>query len=94
MEDRLRSLVVRFRESFRARRRLVLAGYVAAGVLLLFLFASNRDVRSAHSPAVPFQPERGSQTSEILPPGSIRPMGGDARLPNAPTSLPLPSELY
>jgi hypothetical protein len=94
MEDRLRSLVVRFRESFRARRGLVLASCVAAGVLLLFLFASNRDVSSVHSPAVPFWPERGSQTGEILPPGGVRATGSDARLPNKPASLPLPSELY
>ncbi len=94
MEDRLRSLVVRFRETFRARPRLVLAGCVAAGVLLLFLSASNQNVRPVHPDDIPFKPDRGSLNGEILPPGGVRPMGGDARLPNLPTSLPLPSQLY
>jgi hypothetical protein len=94
MEYRLQSLVVRFRETFRARRRLVLAGCVAAGVLLLLLFASNQSIRPVHPGAVPFEPDRGSLNGEILPPDGVRPISGDARLPNTPRSLPLPSELY
>ena len=44
MEDRLKSIVVRIREAFSARPRLVLAACVAAGVLLLFLSVSKQNV--------------------------------------------------
>jgi uncharacterized protein DUF4349 len=94
MQDRLRSIVVRFRESFHARRRLVLAGCVAAGVLLLFLFPSNQSVRPGHPPAGPFQPDRGSQTGGILPPDGIRPLGVDVKEPNPLSSSRLPAKLY
>jgi hypothetical protein len=94
MEDRLRSLVLRFRESFRARRRLVLAGCVAAGVLLLFLFASNPSVRPVHPAGVTFSPDRGSPDSEFIPPDGIRPLGGDTKETNARMSSRLPSKVY
>jgi len=94
MENRLRSLVVRFRESFRARRRLVLAGCVAAGVLLLLLFASNPSVRPVHPAGVTFSPDRGSPDSEFMPPDGIRPLGGDIKEFSAPLASRVPSKLY
>jgi hypothetical protein len=56
MKDRLRSLVVRFRESLSARRGLVLAGIILAGVFLLLLLPPNREVQQGH-PSVPLLPE-------------------------------------
>lgn len=75
MEDRLQSLVVRLRGFFPRRHRLFLAGCLVAGVFLLFVFASNRVVQPTRPPT-PFATEHGSLNGELLPPDSIRPMGG------------------
>jgi hypothetical protein len=56
MEDRLKSVVVRVREAFSARPRLVLAACVAAGVLLLFLSVSKQNVVPAHQSNAAFPP--------------------------------------
>jgi hypothetical protein len=92
MEDRRRSLVVRFRESLPARRRSVLAGCVLAGLFLLFLFAPNRKTRPVHQSS-PLLPERVSPNSEILSPEDFRSMGGAAKETNA-LALRAPLELY
>ena len=94
MEDHLRSIVVRFREFFLARRRLILEGCLLAGVLLLFLFAGNRDARLLHRIPAPFATERGGQSSAIPPPEGVRSIGGDAKEANALTPFRSPSELY
>ena len=94
MEDHLRSIVVRFRKFFAARRRLILEGCLLAGVFLLFLYASNRDVRPFHQTPAPFATERGGQSSAIPPPEGIRSTGGDARVPNALMPPRLPSDSY
>jgi len=94
MEDRLRSIVVRFRELSPARRRVLLIGCVLAGVFLLFMFASNRDARPLHQTPAPFATERGSHTSAIPPPEGIRSIGSDAKEANALTPFRSPSELY
>src|SRR5712692_9748206 len=78
MRDPLRSLVVRFRELFLARRRFVLVGCLVAGVL--FLFASNRDA--------------GPGRHQTVPPASVGPMGGDPKEANALKSSHLQAELY
>jgi len=78
MQDRLRSLVVRFRELFPARRRLVLVGCLVAGVL--FLFASNRGA--------------GPGRHQTVPSASVGPMGGDPKEANALKSSHLQAELY
>ncbi len=93
MEDRLQSLVVRFRESFRARRRLVLAGCVAAGALLLFLFASIQGVPPGHQSGVTLSPDRGNPSGEFILPYGMRPLGGDTKQPIAPMSSRLPSNV-
>src|SRR5260370_9794287 len=93
MEDRLQSLVVRFRESFRARRRLVLAGCVAAGALLLYLFASIQGVPPGHPSGVPLSLDRGNPRGEFNLPYGMRPLGGDTKQPIAPMSSRLPSNV-
>jgi len=94
MEDHLRSIVVRFRKFFAARRRLILEGCLLAGVFLLFLYASNRDARPFHQTPAPFATERGGQSSAIPPPEGIRSTGGDPRVPNALMPPRLPSDSY
>ncbi len=94
MEDRLRPTLVRFREFFLARRLLVLAGCLLAGVFLVFIFVSNQSVPPTHPSGVTFAPNLGSPNSEYLPPEGIRTMGSHSKDANALTSLPLPSELY
>jgi hypothetical protein len=93
MKDRLRSLVVRFRESLSARRGLVLAGIILAGVFLLLLLAPNREVQQGH-PSVPLLPEHVSPNSEILSPEDLRLMGGGTKEANALRAPRALSELY
>ncbi len=94
MEDRLRSIVVRFREFFPAWRRLALAGCFLAGVFVLLLLVSNRDVTSVPPPAVPFGSALGSQSSETPPPEDIRSMVGGAKEANTVTPPHLPSDAF
>ena len=93
MEDRLRSIVIRFREFVHARRRLSLLVCALAGVFLLFLFAPHQEQRPVHQ-HVPFVPPPGSLNAEILTPEGSRSMGGDAKEVDALMSSRLPSELY
>jgi uncharacterized protein DUF4349 len=94
MENRLRSLVIRLREVFPARRRLMVMGCVAAGVFLLFLSASNQTVRPGHPSGIHFPSDRGSQTGEILPPASVPSTGGETKELNALLMSRPPSEAY
>jgi hypothetical protein len=94
MEDGVRSLVVRLREFFTARRRLVLAGCLLAGVFLLFLFAANQSVQPGHSGGVPLGPDRGISNSEFMPPDGIRPTGVDVKEPIPLMSSRMPSKVY
>jgi hypothetical protein len=94
MEDRLRSIAVRFRELSPARRRLILVGSLLSGVSLVFVFASNRDVRPIHPPAVPFGTDRGNANSEIPLPDGFRSIGGGAKESNALSASRLPTEHY
>ena len=89
MEDRLWSAVVRLREFFPARRRLVLAGCLVAGVFLLFLLVSNQGRPPVHPVVHPFGPD-----SELLSPDSFRPTGGDGKVANIPAPLAMSAELY
>jgi Domain of unknown function (DUF4349) len=93
MEDRLRSIVVRFRELSPARRRLLFVSCLLAGVFLLFWFASNREIRPVNHSASSV-PDRGSPNGEILPPEGFRSIGGDAKEPIALISPRLPSDSY
>jgi hypothetical protein len=93
MENRPRSLVVRFRNLSPARRHLVLAGSLLAGVFLLFLLSPRRDVRPAHQP-IPLTPNRGGLNGEIVAPDGLRSMGIDTKEANATVPFHLQSELY
>jgi hypothetical protein len=94
MQDRLRSIVVRIRESLSARRRLVLMGCVAAGVFLLFLSVSKQSVPPVHQSGGTFPPGSVSPNSEFLSPDGIRPLGVDTKELNAVMSARVPSKLY
>ena len=89
MEDRLWSAVVRLREFFPARRRLLLAGCLVAGVFLLFLFASTQGRPPVHQTAHPFAPTR-----EILSPEGGRPSGVDGMVANIPAPLKTSPDYY
>jgi uncharacterized small protein (DUF1192 family) len=93
MENRPRSLVVRFRKLSPARRHSVLAGSLLAGVFLLFLLSPRRDVPPAHQP-IPLTPNRGGLNGEIVAPDGLRSMGIDTKEANATVPLHLQSELY
>ena len=93
MQDRMRSMVARFRALIPAQRRLALTGGLLGGVFLLFLIASNRNVRPTHPP-IPFVSERGGQNGGTVPSVSVGLMGGDTREVDALKSSHLQAELY
>jgi len=93
MENSLGSIVVRVREAFSARRRLLLTGSLVAGIFLLFLFASSRAIRPVGQ-TVPFGAENGGLPGEILPPDGVRSIGGDRKEVGRQTPLPMPNERY
>src|ERR1700682_3032236 len=93
MQDRLRSIVARFRALVPAQRRLVLTGGLLGGVFLVFLITPNRDGRPTHPP-IPFVSERGGQSGGAVPPVGVALMGGDTREVDALKSSPLQAELY
>jgi len=93
MEDRLRSTATRIREFFSARRRLVLATCVAAGVFILFSSVSKHSVVPGRPSDGPLTPDRGGSTIEFMPAEGTRPLADDIRKLNAPMSSPAPSKL-
>jgi len=82
MEDRPRSFIVRVREFVAARPRLALTSALAAGVFLLFLFASNPGRPPVHQNS-PFAMGRGTLSSEIPSPDGSRPDDGKILTPPA-----------
>jgi hypothetical protein len=94
MVDRLRSLVVRIRQSLSARPGLMLAGCVAAGVFLLFLSVSKQSVAPGNPATVPFTPDRGSQTGGIPSPDGLRTMSIDVKEATSLMSSRIPSKAY
>jgi len=93
MEDRLRSILVRFRELFPARRRFLLAGCLMAGVFLLFLFTSNRDGRPGHRP-VPVVSGRDALKGAPAAPIGPGSLGGDGKELSVFTPLSTMPENY
>ena len=89
MEDRLWSAVVRLREFFSLRCRLVLAGCLVAGVLLLFLMASNQGRPPVRPVAHPFAPNH-----ESMVPDGVHPMGVDGLAANIPAPLKTSPDYY
>ena len=94
MEDRLRSIVVRIREAFSARPRLVLAGCVAAGVFLLFLSVPKQNVAPAHQSGATFAQARATTSSELPPADGIRSLIDNTKELNAAMPAGVLSKLY
>lgn len=95
MEDLLRSLAVRLREIFPARRRLLLAGGLLAGVFLLFLLAVNQNVSpQLHPKTVSYMAYPGNPNSEVAPPDVNRIMGVDTKEASALMSSRIPAKTY
>jgi hypothetical protein len=94
MEDRLRSTVTRIRELFSARRRLVLAVCIAAGVFVLFSSVSKQIVAPGRPSVGPLPPDRGGSNIEFMPAEGTRPLGGDIKEFSAQMSSRVPSKLY
>ncbi len=94
MEDRLRSIVVRIREAFSARPRLVLAACVAAGVFLVFLSVPKQKDAPAHQSSPTFGPGRTTTGSEFPPTDGIRSLIDSTKEFNAAMPAGVPSKLY
>jgi hypothetical protein len=94
MEDRLRSMVVRIREAFSVRPRLVLAACVAAGVFLLFLSVPKQNVVPAHQNNATFAPTRAATSSEFPPVDGLRSLIDNTKELNAAMPRGVPSKLY
>ena len=94
MIDRLRSLVVRMRESFSARPRLMLAGCVAAGVFLVLFSVSKPGLPPVHQSGATFPPSSVSPNGEFLPLPSVTSMGGQTKELNTRLMSRPPSEAY
>ena len=93
MEDRLKSIVVRIREAFSERSRLVLAACVAAGVLLLFLSVSKQNVVPAHQSNAAFPPALPTRSSEFTPVDGLRSLVDNTKEFNAAMTARVPSKL-
>ncbi len=93
MENRFRSMVIRFRQLSPVRRRLLLAGSFLGGALLFFLLSSNKDGRAPHPP-VPISPDRGSLNSEFLGPDGAHSLAVDGKQSIAVMPPRPQSELY
>jgi hypothetical protein len=94
MEDRLRSIVVRIREAFSARPRLVLAVCVAAGVFLLFLSVSKQSVPPAHQSSANFPPTRATTSAEFPPTDGLRSLIDNTKEFSAAMPAGAASKLY
>ena len=94
MEDRLRSIVVRIREAFSARPRLMLAACVAAGIFLLFLSVPKQNVVPAHQSSATFAPVGATTNSEFPPADGIRSLSDNTKELNAAMSAGVLSKLY
>lgn len=94
MENHLRSLAVRLREIFPARRRLLLAGGLLAGVFLLFLLAANQSVLPVHIKVIPTTPYRAGQNAETVSPDGLRMMGMETKESVAAMSARVPAKAY
>jgi uncharacterized small protein (DUF1192 family) len=94
MEDRLRAIVVRIREFFSARPRLVLAACVAAGVFLLFLSVPRQKDAPAHKSGTTFAPTRATTSSEFPAVDGIRSPIDSTKELSAAMVAGVPSKLY
>lgn len=94
MEDRLRSIVVRIREAFSARPRLMWAACVAAGVFLVFLSLPKQNVAPAHQTSGTFAPARATTSSEFALADGFQSLTNNTKEFNAAMPAAVPSKLY
>jgi hypothetical protein len=94
MEDRPRAIVVRIREAFSVRPRLVLAACVAAAVVLLFLSAAKQKDAPVHQNGATFAPGRPTNGSELPPVDGTRSLIDNVKEFNAAMPAGVPSKLY
>lgn len=86
MEDRTQSVVARIREFISARPRLALAGGLAAGVLLVFLLASNPSRSPLQKDSHSSPPDGAKLGKEVTLPDGARPEGYDGKV-SAPSAV-------
>jgi hypothetical protein len=94
MEDHPRSIVVRIREAFSSRPRLVLAACVAAGVFLLFLSVGRQNVAPAHQSRGTFTSIGATTSSELPRVDGIRSPIDSTKEFSAAMPAAVPSKLY
>jgi hypothetical protein len=94
MEDRVRSLIVRTREAFSARPRLVLAACVAAGVTLLFLSVSKHDAPPPRESSPAFTPAGALTSGEFHPATGLPSLIDSTKQFNTAMPAAVPSKLY
>jgi hypothetical protein len=94
MEDRVRSLIVRTREAFSARPRLVLAACVAAGVTLLFLSVSKHDAPPPRESSSAFTPAGALTSGEFHPATGLPSLIDSTKQFNTAMPAAVPSKLY
>jgi hypothetical protein len=94
MEDRLRSIVVRIREAFSARPRLMLTACAAAGIFLLFLAVPKQNVAPARQSNATFAPARATTSGEFFPSDGTRALIDSTKEFNAAMPAVAPSKLY
>ncbi len=94
MENRLRSILVRIREAFTARPRLVLAACAAGGVFLLFLSVPKQKDGPAHQSSATFPPTPAATSSEFAPAVAIRSGVDNTKEFSAAMPVGVPSKLY
>jgi Domain of unknown function (DUF4349) len=93
MEDRARSIVIRIREAFSARPRLVLAACVAAGVFLLFFSVPKQNVAPAHQSSTTFSPASPITNGQFPPVDGMRSLIDNTKQFNAAMPVGVPSKL-
>ena len=94
MEDRPRSIVVRIREAFSARPRLVLAACAAAGVFLLFLSVPKQKEAPARQNSASFAQARATASSEFPRVDGMRSLIDNTKEFSAAMPAGGPSKLY
>jgi hypothetical protein len=94
MEHRLRCILVRIREAFSPRPRLMLAACVAAGVFLVFLSVPKQNIAPAHQGSATIAPVRATTSSEFPPTDGVRFLIDNTKEFNAAMRAGVPSKLY
>ena len=94
MGERVRSIVMRVRETFAARPRLVLAVCLAAGVFLALVSLPKQDVAPAHQSGLTFGPPRAAISGELPTVEGMRPLIDNVKEFNAAMPAGVPAKPY